>query len=128
METKSTFGFEHRRQPLLPRKSYYRRLTFTGIIAVLLIAAWTVIGMIGYHFLDNLGWTDAFLNSAMIVGGMGPINPLNSTASKIFAGFFAIFSGVLILSAFAIIAAPIFHRFLHKFHLEAEERARKKQE
>lgn len=126
MKIKSTLGFEHRRQPLLPRQIYYRRLTYTALIALSIIIGWTFIGMLGYHFLADLSWVDAFLNSAMIVGGMGPIDPLRPTSAKIFAGFFAIFSGVMFLSAFAIMAAPIFHRFLHKFHLEAEARAKSK--
>jgi hypothetical protein len=85
-----------------------------------------LIGMIGYHLLGGLPWVDSFLNTAMIVGGMGPVDLLKSSAAKVFAGFFAIFSGVLFLSAFAIMAAPIFHRFLHKFHLEESNRTAKK--
>ena len=74
----------------------------------------------------GLTWVDSFLNAAMIVGGMGPVDLLKGNSAKVFAGFYAIFSGVLFLSAFTIMAAPIFHRFLHRFHLESAERDRKK--
>jgi hypothetical protein len=124
----SHLNFEHRGQALLPRKTFLRRFIFTASISVLILLIWVLIGMIGYHGLAGLGWVDSFLNTAMIVGGMGPVDPLNNDAAKIFAGFFAIFSGVLFLSAFALMAAPIFHRFLHKFHLEGtdkDERSKK---
>jgi hypothetical protein len=128
-ETKKTYShlnFEKRHQPLLPRNVYLRRLILTATISILLLTVWMLIGMTGYHVLAGLNWVDSFLNAAMIVGGMGPVDLLKSSAAKVFAGFYAIFSGVLFLSAFAIMAAPIFHRFLHKFHLEASERNTKK--
>jgi hypothetical protein len=128
-DTKKTYShlnFEHRRQPLLPRNIYLRRILYTAFISILLLTVWMLIGMTGYHILAGLPWVDSFLNAAMIVGGMGPVDLLKTSASKVFAGFYAIFSGVLFLSAFAIMAAPIFHRFLHKFHLEASERSTKK--
>ncbi len=75
----------------------------------------------GYHLLANLTWVDSFLNAAMIVGGMGPVDTLYSEAAKVFAGVYAILSGVLFLAIFGIMAAPIFHRFLHRFHLEISE-------
>ena len=78
--------------------------------------------MIGYHALAGLGWVDAFLNSAMIVGGMGPVDVLNNQPAKVFAGFYAIFSGVIFLSIFGLLIGPVFHRFLHRFHLDTEER------
>ncbi len=119
--------FEHRKQPLLPKKIYIRRLLNAGIFTGSVLTLWIILGMLGYHHLGRLGWVDSFLNTAMIVGGMGPVDTLKSSASKIFAGFYAIFSGVIFLSAFAIVAAPIFHRFLHKFHLEVDEKAEKKE-
>ncbi len=79
------------------------------------------IGMLGYHFIAGFSWIDAFLNASMILAGMGPLNPLNSDASKLFAGIYALFSGVVFLVIVGVLFAPIFHRFLHRFHLEFED-------
>lgn len=88
-----------------------------GIIGLILLAFSLGIGMFGYHFLENLSWIDSLLNASMILGGMGPVNPLQTNAGKIFASFYAIYSGVILLASVGILATPIFHRFLHKFHL-----------
>lgn len=80
------------------------------------------IGMIGYHFIEHLPWLDAFVNAAMILSGMGPLAPLETPAGKFFAGCYALFSGLLFITVAGIILAPIGHRLLHKFHLEAEEK------
>jgi hypothetical protein len=125
-EKYSHLKFEHRSQPLLPRQIFLRRFTFTAILSISIVSAWVLLGMIGYHVLAGLTWVDSFLNAAMIVGGMGPVDLLKANNAKIFAGFYAIFSGVLFLTAFSIMAAPIFHRFLHRFHLESAEGSRKK--
>jgi hypothetical protein len=113
--------FEHRRQPLLSTRSFARRMVVAAIASLLLLAVWTFVGMWGYHALAGLGWVDAFLNSAMIVGGMGPVDVLKSDSAKIFAGLYAILSGVAFLSVFGLLFLPIFHRFLHRFHLESIE-------
>lgn len=78
------------------------------------------IGVLGYHFIGGLSFVDAFLNASMILGGMGPVDILTSNAAKIFSGFYALYSGIAFLTSFAILIAPIFHRFLHKFHLDGE--------
>jgi hypothetical protein len=117
---KHLFKFEHRKQPLLSQQSFVKRLVYAAILSAVLLAVWTVVGMIGYHALAGLGWVDAFLNSAMIVGGMGPVDILNSQPAKVFAGFYAIFSGVIFLSIFGLLIAPVFHRFLHRFHLDSD--------
>jgi hypothetical protein len=114
--------FEHRKQPLLSQQSFIRRMLFAALLSMLLLAVWTIIGMLGYHLLAGLGWVDAFLNSAMIVGGMGPVDALNNQPAKIFAGFYAILSGVIFLSIFGLLIGPVFHRFLHRFHLDDDER------
>ena len=77
--------------------------------------------MIGYRFLENLSWIDALLNASMILGGMGPVTPLQTNAGNIFASFYAIYSGVILLASVGVLAAPIFHRFLHHFHLADEK-------
>jgi hypothetical protein len=113
--------FEHRRQPLLSSRDFLRRVAYSVLLALVLLATWLMGGMCGYHWLAGLSWLDSFLNASMIVGGMGPVDILNAPAAKLFAGFYAIFSGVIFLSIFGLLAAPIFHRFLHRFHMDADE-------
>jgi len=120
-ESKRGLLFEHRSQPLLPRRAYLRRLTFAATISVSILILWVFGGMTGYHLFGGLTWIDSFLNTAMIVGGMGPVDTLVNPAAKVFAGVYAILSGVLFLAIFGILAAPIIHRFLHRFHLEFYE-------
>ena len=110
--------FEHKREPLLPRRKYVRRLTKYGLFALSIILISLFVGVMGYHFLEGLGWIDSALNASMILGGMGPVNELHTTAAKIFASAYAMFSGVIFLVAAGVLFAPIFHRFLHKFHLD----------
>lgn len=74
------------------------------------------IGVLGYHFIAGLDWVDAFLNASMILGGMGPVNPLTTDAAKIFAAFYALFSGLAFVGFTAVMLAPFVHRLLHKFH------------
>lgn len=79
------------------------------------------VGAAGYHFSEGLAWIDSVLNAAMILTGMGPVDPVRSMAGKLFATFYALFSGVVFLTGVAILFAPAFHRFLHRFHLEETE-------
>jgi hypothetical protein len=120
---KHLFKFEHRKQPLVSKQSFVKRLVVAAFLSAVLLAFWTVVGMIGYHALAGLGWVDAFLNSAMIVGGMGPVDVLNNHPAKVFAGFYAILSGVIFLSVFGLLIGPVFHRFLHRFHLDTDGHA-----
>jgi hypothetical protein len=111
--------FEHRKQPLLPRHQFIRRLGWsTGVGGVLLMFS-LGLGTIGYHELAALKWVDAFLDAAMILSGMGPVSPLKDDHAKIFAGCYAIYCGVALLATTGVIFAPIIHRALHKFHLES---------
>jgi hypothetical protein len=110
--------FEHRREPLVSRSIFYARLARSATLACAIIVASLVIGMAGYHFLEQMSWIDAFVNAAMILSGMGPIGQLQTSAGKIFAGCYALFSGLAFISAIGVVFAPIYHRFLHKFHLE----------
>lgn len=114
--------FEHRTSPLLPRHVFYRRVGKCLLLGCSLLAAALGIGIMGYHFLEHLAWLDAFANAAMILSGMGPLAPLETSAGKFFAGCYALFSGLLFLTVAGIILAPLAHRLLHKFHLEAMER------
>jgi hypothetical protein len=110
--------FEHYHEKLLPRRQFIRRVLKYALISVTLIVASLLAGMAGYHFFGGLPWVDAFLNAAMLMGGMGPVDTLHNDAGKIFAGIYALYCGLVLLIAVAIFAAPIFHRFLHHFHME----------
>ena len=113
--------FEHRKQPLLsPREFLIRQLIYI-LVAVGIIVGSLVIGMLGYHFLENLSWIDSLVNASMILGGMGPVNELHSNFGKLFASFYALYSGIVFLVVVAVILAPLYHRFLHRFHLQAED-------
>jgi hypothetical protein len=109
--------YEHHRQPLAKRSVFAKRLALNGIAGLLLLIFSLGIGMAGYHFLEGLSWIDALLNASMILGGMGPVAPLQTAAGKLFASFYALYSGVVLLAAVGILATPIYHRFLHRFHL-----------
>ena len=81
------------------------------------------IGIGGYRYFEGMEWIDAYLNAAMLLGGMGPVDPqLRTVGGKLFAGVYALYAGVIVLVAAGILMAPIFHRFLHRFHLEEEEK------
>jgi hypothetical protein len=114
--------FEHRRQPLVPRSIFYARVARSAALACAIIFASLIVGIAGYHFLEQMPWIDAFLNAAMILSGMGPVGQLHTSAGKIFVGCYALFSGLAFISSVGVVFAPIFHRFLHKFHVEASSR------
>ena len=115
--------FEHRLSPLLPLPAFRARLLKMASFGFALIAASLAVGMLGYHFIAGKTWPDSYLNAAMILSGMGPVGDLNSTAAKIFAGTYALYSGLALILIAGIILAPIVHRFLHKFHLESGKKA-----
>jgi hypothetical protein len=113
--------FEHHKQPLLSLREFIiRQLTYL-LAAIGIVAGSLVLGMLGYHFLENLSWIDSLVNASMILGGMGPVNELHTNAGKLFASFYALYSGIVFLVVVAVILAPLYHRFLHRFHLEMEE-------
>ena len=113
--------YEHHKQPLASREVFAQRLVRNGLIGLVLLMFSLGVGMIGYHFLENLSWIDSLLNASMILGGMGPVSPLKTDAGKIFASFYALYSGVVLLASVGVLATPIFHRFLHRFHLAEEK-------
>jgi hypothetical protein len=118
--------YEHHREPLLSRKLFILRFAMHCLVAVGVISTSLGIGVLGYHFLEGLSWIDSLLNASMILGGMGPVNPLATTGGKLFASFYALFSGILFLVIASILMAPVVHRFLHKLHLNVEEADRDK--
>jgi hypothetical protein len=105
------------------RRTLVRRLVRNGTIVGALILVAMAIGATGYHVLDGLPWLDAVLNAAMILTGMGPINPISTPAAKVFATFYALFSGVFFLTMVAVLLAPALHHFLHRFHLDLSQQA-----
>ena len=114
--------FERRHEQLLPQRKFLRRLVKFALISVGLIIISLVIGMAGYFSFEGLSWVDAFLNAAMLMGGMSQINSLQTDSGKIFAGIYALYCGMVLLIAVGIFAVPIVHRFLHHFHLEGERK------
>ena len=112
--------FEQRRKPLLPRRAFYARMARSLALAGAITAVSLGIGMAGYHGFEKLTWLDAFLNAAMILSGMGPVAQIQTVGGKLFAGCYALFSGLALITTLAVIIAPLFHRFLHKFHMEAD--------
>jgi hypothetical protein len=112
--------FEQRTQPLLSRRRFALRLLRTGCFGALLLGFSLAMGMAGYHFLEHLPWLDAFLNAAMIMSGMGPVATLQTSAGKIFAGCYALYCGIALITAAAVMLSPVVHRIFHRFHLEEE--------
>jgi hypothetical protein len=114
------FRYESRHQPVLPRRQFARRLARNVTAAALLIGVSLAGGMAGYHYIEGMEWIDAFANAAMILSGMGPLSPLQTWGGKLFAGLYALYSGLVLVAATGIILAPIVHRLLHRFHAEIE--------
>ena len=112
------FQLEHSKAKLATKKLFRRRLLTAGSFSIIIFIISLTIGVGGYHVLADLPWVDSFLNASMILGGMGPVDTLTTKAAKIFAGCYALFSGVAFISGMAIFLAPILHRFLHRFHLD----------
>lgn len=113
--------FERRHQKIAPVSVFMRRLAGYIGIAILLISVALFIGIAGYHWLDGLGWVDSLLNASMILGGMGPVNPLTNASAKVFASVYALFSGLVFIAVIAIVFSPIIHRLLHKFHIDDKD-------
>jgi hypothetical protein len=116
--------FEHRREPLLPRKLFFRRLARHGCFSVVIVGVSLGVGVLGYHFSEGMGWLDSLLNASMILSGMGPMGELKHDAGKWFASFYALFSGVVFITTCGVLLAPVFHRFLHKFHIDTESKSK----
>ncbi|MBK7949125.1 MAG: hypothetical protein IPK00_10380 [Deltaproteobacteria bacterium] len=113
--------YEHRSDALLPLREFALRVVRQIFIAAFVAGGALAIGAVGYHCLADLPWVDSILNAAMILGGMGPVDLLHSNAAKLFAAGYALFSGIVFIGVAGLILAPLFHRVLHRFHLELEE-------
>jgi len=110
--------YEHRTKPLLPRRQFYARLARSLWLGSLVIIGSLGLGMLGYRLFEKMSWIDAFANAAMILSGMGPLAPPQTFGGKLFAGCYALFSGLALVTSLGVVFAPVVHRFLHKFHLE----------
>ncbi len=101
----------------LPKDVFFKRLSRNLLVGFVIISSSLFLGMLGYHNFESMSWTDSFLNASMILSGMGPESNLQTQAGKIFAGCYALFSGILFLVVIAVVFAPLIHRFFCKFHL-----------
>jgi hypothetical protein len=115
--------FEHYQQPLKSRREFVSRQIKYLAFALMILLFSIGVGTAGYHALGNLKWLDAFLNASMILTGMGPVDKMETNGGKIFAALYALFSGVAFLTFVGVLFAPVYHRFLHKFHLEIEDKS-----
>jgi len=114
------------RQPTAKSRAFHRKAFVHRYLRALAFSAGVIsislgIGILGYHLIAGLNWVDSLLNASMILAGMGPVNALNTDAAKIFASAYAIFSGIVFISAAGILLSPVFHRVLHRFHIEEKE-------
>jgi hypothetical protein len=112
---------ESQLKPLASQKHFVNKILRSAIAGFLILTFSLIIGMIGYHHYFKLGWIDSFYNASMILTGMGPVDKAINDGGKIFASFYAIYSGVTFLTSVAIIISPVVHRFLHRFRIEIEE-------
>ena len=112
--------YERRKQPLLSRAEFGKRVGRHGLVALGVLVAGLGIGILGYHFIAHLSWIDSLLNASMILGGMGPIDPLPNNAAKLFASFYALFSGLAFVGIVSVLLAPFVHRLLHRVHAEEQ--------
>jgi hypothetical protein len=118
--TPSITRFEHRGQRVASRRTFIARMLMAILLWMVLTFAGLAIGIAGYAGFEGMSFIDAFVNAAMILSGMGPVGELKTTAGKVFAGCYAIFSGLIIVIATGVVLAPIFHRVLHRFHVESK--------
>ncbi len=112
--------FESHKQPVLGRQNFARRMLRHVVLSFGFMSLSLGIGMAGYHIIEGMDWVDSFLNASMILGGMGPVGELKTEAGKVFAGSYALYSGLVAVIAAGVLAAPVFHRILHQFHMEQE--------
>ena len=113
--------YESRTQTLLPPAQFARRVALHFGFAMALLVGSLVLGMTGYMYFEHLAWRDAFLNAAMLLGGMGPVDAPKSDGGKVFAGCYALYAGLLILVTAGVVLSPVLHRLMHRFHLADDE-------
>ncbi|NTV28457.1 MAG: hypothetical protein HGA80_00025 [Candidatus Omnitrophica bacterium] len=114
--------FEHRHQPLISSQQFYMRILRCVLLAAVLFAVTILAGAVAYHSLEQLPWTDAVLNAVLVMTGLGLTVTLKTTSAKLFTSLYAIFSSIVFFAILAILISPLFHRFLHHFHLDLEKK------
>ena len=114
--------YERRTDPLLPPRLFYLRLLRHIALALVLLAASLFIGMLGYEHFEGLDWHDAFENACMLLGGMGPVNNPTTNTGKLFAGWYALYAGLVFLVIATTVLAPVLHRLLHMFHADEHDK------
>ena len=112
--------YEHHTQPLLSRRRFAGRVWQHFLIALAIVLVSLMLGMIGYHLLARFSWLDSFLNSAMLLGGMGPVGDIPTSSGKLFAGIYALYAGLVLIAASAVLLTPVLHRLLHGLHLDRD--------
>jgi hypothetical protein len=113
--------YEHKKQPLASRATFYQRVLKNVVIALIIMAICLAIGIAGYHFIAGAAWIDAIHNASMILSGMGPVIEIQSDAGKIFSSAYALFSGIVFITNVGVILAPAVHRIFHRLHLEEKQ-------
>lgn len=113
--------YERLCEPLLSRSAFLARAAWHFVLASCVIFAALAVGILGYHSFDHLSWLDSLLNASMLLGGMGPVSPVEGTAAKLFASFYALFAGLVFVTAAGLILGPWLHRLIHHFHIGDEK-------
>jgi hypothetical protein len=112
--------YENRKEPLLSTAKFLKRVARHWLAGFVVLALGLGGGILGYHYIAGLNWIDSLLNASMILGGMGPVNPLSTNAAKIFASVYALFSGLAFIGIVSVLLAPFVHRMLHRIHAEVQ--------
>jgi len=114
--------YERKHQPLMPRRHFVRRVVLHFVSASMFVVVSLGLGVLGYMLFEGLALVDAYLNASMILGGMGPVDLPKTVGGKIFAGSYALYSGLVFLIVSAVILAPLLHRILHRFHIDEDSK------
>jgi hypothetical protein len=121
MRIPEIIAFERLSEPLATRQVFAGRLVRSIVMGSLIVATALFAGMAGYHVFEGLSWIDSFVNASMILSGMGVLAAPVSVEGKLFAGLYAIFCGLVLIAATAIMFTPVIHRFLHQMHMDDED-------
>lgn len=113
--------YESNKEGLAPFSVFIKRTLWNILVASLLLTICLTIGILGYHYSDDVPWIDSLHNASMILSGMGPVVEIKSTGGKLFSSFYALFSGVAFITNIGIILTPLAHRLYHRLHVNEED-------